>query len=164
MNAHRKKTKHGTSKRTFYDSISQASVTLNISQEVLKAAKAAGCPNFKSSRVYVDGLKKWIADHAAAITPEQDKATLKDQKLREEVRKLKLANDVKEGKLVERSRVVASWQRASKAIVSALRQRLENEYPTGVAGLEPAQARVYGKRLVDLCISDIRAAADVWDY
>jgi hypothetical protein len=105
---------------------------------------------------------------AELLTVPQDRAgaspALREAKLREEIRKLRTANDRTEQRMVARQKVQEAFSKTNRAVEASLRQRLENEYPTGVAGLEPAQARVYGKRLVDLCISDIRACARYWDF
>lgn len=44
---------------------------------------------------------------------------------------------------------VADLEAVSNELRTILRQKLENEYPPIVAGMEPAQVRVYSKRLVD---------------
>ena len=87
-----------------------------------------------------------LADVEAALSAKSDK-TLKDEKLSEEIRKLRLKNDRDEGKMVERFKVCESIARCLSPIRDILTAKLVNEWPSAVAGLEPASARIFGRRL-----------------
>jgi len=118
----------------------------------LQWAKGEGCPAIDShSRVNIAEFKKWMAANESRMP----KSSPKDQKVIEEVRKLRIANDAKEKLLLRADEVVASWSTQYAFIKKTLIQKLENEYPTAVAGLDVPQARIYGKRLVDEILAAI---------
>jgi len=73
---------------------------------------------------------------------------MKERKLAEEVRKLQLANDQKAGKLIERTRVVETFQRIASRIAQA-RTRSEAQDPIKLVGKD---------------ITDIREGVrEIWD-
>ena len=72
-------------------------------------------------------------------------------------RKLKLLNDQKAGTLIEVATMEKEIHEIASGQLKILRQKLENEYPIAVAGMDPAQARIYGKRLVDEICASMRA-------
>ena len=88
--------------------------------------------------------------------------SLKDQKLAEEIRKLRIANDAKERKLVSRDTVVQTFAAFSTQARTLLDQKLENEYPAAVAGMDIPQARIFGKRLNDSICAEIRKLVLEW--
>jgi hypothetical protein len=88
--------------------------------------------------------------------------TLRNEKLIEEIRKLRVANDLVEGKLVQRSTIQESLRRCLTPAATILEQRLVNEYPTGVAGLDVPQARIYGKRLCDELMVFLQSLESEW--
>jgi hypothetical protein len=93
---------------------------------------------------------------------EKKNSKLKDQKLIEEIRKLRIANDKEEGLTVAKGKVNDSMRRCLSPAVATIEQRLVNEYPTAVAGLDVPQARIYGRRLADELIAFLRAFEKEW--
>lgn len=87
---------------------------------------------------------------------------LRDQKLLQEIRKLRIANDKEEGIVVEKARVKDSIQRCFSPMVATIEQRLTNEYPTAVAGLDVPQVRIYGRRLADELIAFLQSFQKEW--
>lgn len=75
--------------------------------------------------------------------------SLKDQKTFEEVRKLRIANDAKEGRLVPRDQYESWIAKVRSGVDVIIEQKLVNEYPSAVAGMDVPQARIFGKRLGD---------------
>lgn len=119
-----------------YGSMKAASAALGIPLNVLKWAKGQGCPAFKSNRVVADDLIPWLAANKPDEKELESEISSKEQKTREEVRKLKLANDLKEGKLITRAWVVERFNRASSEL-RASRSKSEAEHPllfSAVAG------------------------------
>ena len=51
---------------------------------------------------------------------------------------------------------------ASKKFAALLTQKLENEYPSVVAGLDVPAARIYGKKLNDQIRAEVRSWATAW--
>jgi hypothetical protein len=111
--------------RTF-DSLKQASAALKLPMRVLQAAKKAGCDAFRSNRVYEAELLVWLEANPAAVEAASDDP--RDEKLREEIRRLRIANDAKEGRLVERAWVAERMQRAAGDL-NNLRAKWEAELP-----------------------------------
>ena len=103
-----------------------------------------------------------LLDVEAALK-EKPGRSLRDEKLIEEIRKLRLANDREEEKLITKARVKASMRRCLTPAAAMLEQRLVNEYPTGVAGLDVPQARIYGKRLCDELLGFLQLFEKEWD-
>lgn len=126
----------------------QAAGALGVGIALLKRAKKAGCPAFKpGGRVDTKEFLKWMAENPEKVQPSGE--SLKEQKTQEEIRKLRIKNDKDEGKLVLKSDVAAAIRRALGGVAGICEAKLVNEWPTAVAGLDPAQARVYGRRLHD---------------
>jgi hypothetical protein len=98
----------------------------------------------------IEGKTKFykLADVEKAVR-QRSSTKLKDQKLVEEIRKLRIANDKAEGLTRPKAKVIASIQRCMPPVATMLEQRLVNEYPTAVAGLDVPQIRIYGRRLAD---------------
>jgi hypothetical protein len=112
----------------------------------LRKAKRKGAPGFRGSRVYPAELLPWLKQNAGAS----------DAKEKAELRMFLADAEYKELRTEQKKRELLSVKVFVEAIDdlvneqrTILRQKLENEYPAVVAGLEPAQARVYGKRVVD---------------
>lgn len=91
-----------------------------------------------------------LEDVQAALAKKPDKS-LKDEKLSEEIRKLRLRNDKEEGKLVPKSAVVETvlaWEGEQAPIIE---QKLEREYPASVAPTpdDVPRVRIFGAQLND---------------
>lgn len=83
------------------EKLSAAATLANVPEDVAKRAKSLGCPAFKAgNRIDWKQLKVWCAENSDKLKIDGDNISLKDQKLNEEVRKLRRANDVAEGKLI----------------------------------------------------------------
>jgi hypothetical protein len=130
-----------------FPSIAAAASSLNVSETILKNAKRMGCKAFKA-RGSVDEaeLLKFIAEHEKELTT--GGVALRDQKMTEEIRKLRIVNDRGEGKLVLKSEVLADGHKFAAWQKDYLSQKLIKEYPSVVAGLDVAGAVAYGRRVV----------------
>ncbi len=92
----------------------------------IQAAKAAGCPAFRSNRIYEAELREWIKANPKLV--KKTAGNLREIKLKEEIRKLKLANDLREGRLIERA-WMAERLLVAVGRVDAYRLRSEAEHP-----------------------------------
>ena len=129
--------------------MAQAAAVMGLDIGVLKAAKRAGCKAFRGTRVWCRELRDWLkANEVAANTDAGTIAAAKLQKVREEVRRLKLANDMKAGTVIDRA-VVAQALGKLCAEWNAIRTRAEAEAPAKMAGLEPDQCRVVFRGVMD---------------
>lgn len=109
-----------------FDSMKAAASGMGVTLAQLRAAKNGGAPGFRSNRIYSDEVLPWIQEHGADI--EEAEESLKEQKIREEVRKLRIANELKEGRLVPRPWVAERIHRAGGELQAA-RAKSEAEHP-----------------------------------
>jgi hypothetical protein len=104
-----------------------------------------------------------VADALIAIQPPppDDGSSTKEKKLYEEWSKLKIVNDKRDGLLVEKAKVKESITRFNVKVDTYL-ARLENEWPSLLAGLEAPQIRAYLKRGTDTIRSEISECYKEW--
>jgi predicted transcriptional regulator len=152
------------SKSRIVESIPAAAALLGCEPELVKRAKRLGCPAFKpGNRIAVEELRKWIAGNADELKATGDNVSLKDQKLNEEIRKLRIANDRADKLVVNKQAVKGVINACVERIRHFLEQKLENEYPSAVAGMDVPQARVYGRRVHDQIILEHQKMAEEWE-
>jgi len=148
-------------KTQLYASIASAASALGVSEAILKQAKRMGCSAFAACG-RVDGalLLKFISSNEKELTT--GGIALRDQKVTEEVRKLRIRNDRDEGKLIAVELVKACVARVLARVDQILEQKLANEWPSAVAGLDVPQARIYGKRLGDQVRVEFNRLKEEW--
>lgn len=110
----------------------------------------------------VEGKTKFYQLEVVEQALRERSVKLKDEKLMEEIRKLRIGNDREEKKSVLRTAVAGAIRRCLGPAAAMLEQRLVNEYPTAVAGLDVPQARIYGKRLCDEVLSALQRLEAEW--
>ena len=136
-----------------------AASALGVSKDTLRAAKESpDCKAFVGSRVLEKELLDWMSRNDVTASSDGP-LTLKDEKTKEEIRKLRIKNDKDQGKLVLKAEMASAIRRALGKVSSICESTLVHEFPTVVAGLDPAAARVYGRRLHDLLMSECQALA-----
>ena len=97
----------------YFDSQSAAAATLDVSVYTIRAAKRAGCPAFRSGRVYREELLRWLDDN-------RDTRFAEERELRLQREKLRLERETFEfGKLKERMVPVSQFELAWSRIKSA---------------------------------------------
>lgn len=155
------KTKKHAQKARQFPSMKAAAAAMGLSLSILKEAKEMGCAGFKA-RGSVDEkqVRAFIAEHHEKLS--KSGTSLRDQKIAEEVRKLRLKNDRDEAKLIPVEDVRQIHAEILARVDGILEQKLSNEYPSAVAGLDVAQARVYGKRLGDQVRGEFQKLAEKW--
>ena len=134
---------------TWFPSHAAASSGLGVDPEVVKRASDLGCPAFSGGRVHRATFKKWIADHPSELLAATGSKGLRDEVLKQQARRLRLANDLKEGRLVLRALVSETHARILGRFRFELEQKLRNEFPMAVAGQDVPSCRIYGTRLAD---------------
>jgi hypothetical protein len=156
-----RKTKKHTQKARQFPSMRAAAAGMGVSLSILKEAKAMGCEGFKvRGSVDEKQVRAFIAEHHEELS--KSGTNLRDQKIAEEVRKLRIKNDRDETKLIPVEDVCRVHAEMLARVDAILEQKLSNEYPSAVAGLDVAQARVYGKRLGDQVRGEFQKLADKW--
>lgn len=123
-----KKTRSKVEKSIVYDTMKAASAGIPLPMRTLKWAKGEGCPAFRGARIHVSELLRWLE----ANPFDGSSGDPREEKLREEIRKLRIANDAKEGRLVERAWVGSRIQHAAGEL-NAARSKSEAEHPTKFA-------------------------------
>lgn len=101
-----------------------------LTDDDLTRAKAAGCPAFRGSRVYIDELVEWWEENADTLptgNSEIDSITL--ELAREKLRKARFANDVEEGRFIRREDEAQKILALGLELKATLRKRLEEDFP-----------------------------------
>ena len=107
-------------------SLKDAARLIGCTTRTLQNDRAAGCRGFNSDgTVDVAQVQAW---QRANRKRRESNPDLKSKKTREEIRKLKLANDLKEGRLIERA-WMAERVHAAAGQVDAYRMKSEAEHP-----------------------------------
>lgn len=88
--------------------------------------------------------------------------SIKEKLVFEQWRKFRIRNDVDEGILIPRSYVAATVRRLGGKFTRLLDDKLENEYPAAIGGLDVPAAREYGKRLNDAIRAEVNSWASEW--
>jgi len=147
--------------RTF-DSLKAAATALRLPIRALQRAKQAGCPAFRSNRVYEAELLQWMEANPETIEAAGDDP--RDEKLREEIRKLRIANDAKEGRLVEKAWVGSKIQSAA-GVLNAFRAKSEAEHPVkfAAAGNDVAACRTIVRSIWDEIFAELQRLGDQFD-
>lgn len=86
---------------------------------------------------------------------------LKDQKLAEQVRQLKIANDAREGVLVRCDRVVAAFALGASRLASA-RTTSESQDPARIAGKDAHEVKVELRRIWDTVGACYASMSEIW--
>jgi hypothetical protein len=97
----------------------------------------------------VDGaaLRKFIAERGDTLA--QDGGSLKEEKTKEEIRKLRLRNDRDEGKVVMRTEIAMKLRTALGRMRGVLEQKIVNQLPADAAMLEAPEIRIIGRKILD---------------
>ena len=131
--------------------------------DLVRRAKDGGCSAFdQRGCIEMSVLKKWIGDNKDSLMVKGPQS-LKDQKLNEEIRKLRNINDKAEKLVVSKSAGKTVIQACVERIRPFLEQKLENEYPSAVAGMDVPQARVYGRRIHDQIVIELQKLHSEWE-
>jgi hypothetical protein len=137
--------------KRIFDSMAQAATCLGVAMATLQRAKKSGCEAFRNGRIVESELVQWLRDHRQELgaTSPMDMDSAKLAEMLERVRQRRRLNDVADGLLVKKSKVVEEFQKVATPVKAMLRQKLEIEYPPAVAGMDVPQARIFGRRLED---------------
>jgi|SRR5579862_3567023 len=151
-------------KSRVFDSMASAAAALGVSKEVLQLAKASkeGGKAFRGSRVKEKELLEWISKQPASQSQDIMELGLKDQKLAEEIRKLRIRNDKEEGRLLLASVVGPALRSLSVNQRLVLRRVLEAELPERLAGKTIPQITEEMRKASDQICDAFREGARKW--
>ena len=141
--------------RTF-DSMRAAAAGMGVPLSEIRRAKAGGCIGFRSNRIYEAEVHSWLS--ANPLAQAVIDADPKIAKTLEEVRKLRLANDAKQGRLIERAWVAAKIQGMAGEI-HAFRSKSEASHPTRFAAAagDVAACRIIVREIWDEILRDLNS-------
>jgi hypothetical protein len=139
-----------------FDSMAQAAAALRISKDSLKRAKEMGAPGFYGSRVNGREFTEWWKKNGGQIQAAASSGSLRDQKLAEEVRKLRIANDQKESKLIDAAKNDQFLLAASKGFQAILWQKLLNELPASAANQDAPAIRILAENVYNRVMVEIK--------
>ena len=149
--------------------LKQAAAALNVSTEVLRAAKNAGCLGFKSSRIDINLVGAFLKTFKPQPEPTGGIAEAKLRMERAKLKKLeaeadtkRLKADILKNQYLLKAAVENTVARCLGNVRSLLQQKLEREYPSAVAGLSVVEARIKGKALFDDICAEIRKLEEPW--
>lgn len=128
-------------KNAWHGTLSVAATVFGVSRKAMSILKSEGCPAFSNgrvdgSRIPEDRLREIEASLKGASGPVDEGMTTEEAKRRktvEEVRKLSIANDAKEGLLCRRGQVAEAFQRIASRITEA-RTQSETRDPLKLVG------------------------------
>ena len=116
---------------TVAQSMVQAESFWGISRNVMKIAKAKGCPAFIEHRVHRDPLLKWIEENPDAVTKGEgttELAELKRQKTQAEVELLRVKIDMQKRDLIPMAEARAEWSRAMSILQEEFKNLMEPDH------------------------------------
>lgn len=120
-----------------FDSQQQAAAATGIPIEALKRSKRAGCPAFKSNRIYLRPLLVWIFAKPDTAKAETWKAVDEEYTAR-----LKQHNyERKTERVVERGEAIECIRAGMATVFSELDRLFLNELPPALKGLDEIQIR-----------------------
>jgi sugar-specific transcriptional regulator TrmB len=113
----------------------------------------------------VEGKTKFyrLVDVEAALTEKGEDAPLREQKLKEEIRKLRIANDAKEGKSELRSVTVAKIQKIGHEVRTYL-GNVSKEKPAVIAMTteDIPRVRIEVQKMCDEIVKKLQSFAEHW--
>ena len=143
-----------------FPSIAAAASALGVSESLIKQAKRMGCAAFPArGSVEERPLVQFIAEHRKEL--ESGGVALRDQKLSEEIRKLRIKNDKDEKLVVPRAVIASAFAEWAAAVRKTNIRRLVEEWPSMVAGLEIPQIRIKGRQVCDEHMAHLQRLADL---
>jgi|SRR5919109_1948350 hypothetical protein len=155
----RSQTKPSKAKQSQFYSVNALSKLTGADRKTID--KAIARAQIKPARMVGARPEYRLEDVQAALDARRDKS-LVEEKLAEEVRKLRIRNDRDEGKLIPRLQVNATIARTFGDICRMLDQKLENELPALMQGLDVVGARLKGKLVNDLIRAELRKLVEAW--
>jgi Arc/MetJ-type ribon-helix-helix transcriptional regulator len=137
------------SRPKYVDSVKAAANSLGYPEAAIQALKDQGCAAWQGSRCYLDTLEEWIDENGLPEVPESELDRWNLEIAKERARKLKIQNDIEEGKTVSMDDVVAFLIELGLRTKNRLKKTLEDEAPHQQAGKAADEIRAINKDLVD---------------
>ena len=112
------------------DSMKAAAGLTGLTEARIAAAKAAGCPAFRGSRIHIGELLAWLEQNGDTLpTGDAELDEITKEIAREKLRAHRFNNDVAEGRYVLREDFAAQLLALGLELKVTLRRKLEEEFP-----------------------------------
>lgn len=135
---------------------------LNYPPEWISEAKSAGCHGFSAKgTITLAPVKAWIDSNLETLMANKGKKSLRDQKLEQEIRRLRHANEKMEASLVSRAWLRERFERIG-AEIAALAERsvIEDTAALMAAGPDIARIRAEYRKVWDRIMIGLQNCAD----
>jgi hypothetical protein len=143
-----------------YASMAQCAGSENWSLDMLKMAKASGCPGFDvSGRVDGARVAKWIAANADKFDSDKamdEMSKWKLERTKYDAQRAKLKFLREDGQLISMEDAEAWYEAQGLAFSTKLYEKLEQELPERLFGLTIPEARVICRKLADDILHELR--------
>jgi hypothetical protein len=138
------------SKPRLFASKRAAGAALGIPARALKEAQDKGCSAFKAGGQVAEAeLKAWFESNPVKSIARGELSDYKLRIAREDWRRRVRDRRAAEAELVDARKVAGAWARVAAEQKTYLRQKLENELPVELAGLDAIACRQKLKAVVD---------------
>ena len=145
------------------DNLPAAAAMSGIDLDTIGKSKAAGCPAFRGSRIYVDELIEWVDDHGDTLPSGSSEIDLINIEIaKERHRKWKIENDAKEGLTINRQDVATQILALGLELKRILRYKLEDDAPRRQRQKTEAELRIVNRKLVDEICSIMEKGSETW--
>jgi hypothetical protein len=153
-----------------YRSLREVSIKRNIPRRLLILANEENPPGIKSNgQVFWELFQPWLAENYERLFEAvkdkyiaTDSASLEEQKLREEVIKLRNYNKANDKSYISRKLVFGTVNNIRNKWVEVLRQKLEHELPLKCKGMEEIELKAFGRKVVDELLHQFNRPISDW--
>lgn len=139
----------GKSSPKFVESVGAGEAATGIPAAVLQRLKDTACPAWRGGRLYIEELEAWMDDNELPEVPQSAQEEWNLKIAEERHRKLKLANDIEEKKVVPIEDAAGLIHKMAIHARETLRRALEEELPPLVAGKPVDEIRPIMRDTVD---------------
>jgi hypothetical protein len=140
------------SRPVYVESVKAAANRLGYSEGLIQWTKDQALPAWRGCRCYVDELQEWFDENGIPELQDDEADKWNLEILKERHRKLKIQNDIEEGKSLDADAVKAFLFELAIRQKNTIKKILEDELPAALAGKPVDEIRAINKGMVDkLC-------------
>jgi hypothetical protein len=134
-----------------------AANALGVDPELIKRARKMNCPAcLPGGRYNVPQLRKWMAEHGNELKASGPSSSKREQKLDEEIRKLRIANDEKERLVVQKAWIAGKNRDLAEKFKGILYSKLVDELPADLSN-DVATNRVLLRNVADRLLGEVQS-------
>jgi hypothetical protein len=162
QNTHEDKGSKVLARPKYVDSVKAAANALGYPEAAIQYLKDQGCDAWQGSRCYIDRLDEWIDENGLPEVPESELDRWNLEIAKERARKLKIQNDIEEGKTVSMEVVGSFLLELALRTKNRLKKTLEDELPPVLAGKPADEIRALNKGVVDEICEGMQREMNEW--